>query len=70
MGGSVATGMDGNFSADMLDWPATASSVTYGMVGGGSACSSIGTQLIKLDEIMGALDVPANDNGDALRLVG
>jgi hypothetical protein len=69
VGASSATGMDANAGVNLLDAPASSSSVTYSIGGVGSTCTLIGSELIQLDEIMGALD-PANDNAVPLRLVG
>jgi hypothetical protein len=69
VGASSATGMDANASVNLLDAPASSSSVTYSIDGTGSTCTLIGSELIQLDEIMGALD-PTNDNAVPLRLVG
>jgi len=69
IGGTSGTGMDGNAGAVVLDAPGTSSSVTYSIAGSGSACTLIGSEVIELDEIMGALE-PGNDNAAPLRLVG
>ncbi len=60
-------------SATFIDAPATTSAVSYNMSSSGTACSLSGSELIELEEIMGALSpdqVPANDNGVTLAKVG
>jgi hypothetical protein len=74
IGGTSSTGLDGIASVLLLDAPGTSSSVTYSFAGSGSTCTVVGSEIIELDEIMGALDLekllPANDAGAPLRLVG
>ena len=65
------------YPLDGVDFPAsggTATSYTvYEQSSGGTGCNvngSSSTSRIKVREIMGALDVPANDNSEPLRKVG
>jgi hypothetical protein len=74
IGGTSSTGLDGIASVLLLDAPGTSSSVSYSFAGSGSTCTVVGSEIIELDEIMGALDLdkvlPANDAGAPLRRVG
>ena len=56
------------FALTFLDAPAAATSQSYNLTA--SAGFSFGTTSIVLEEIMGALEEPANDNGEPLSMVG
>ena len=63
-------------SLSWLDAPATAGSVTYNLYGASNSGATLTWATTgsgyywQLDEIMGALPEPANDDGGPLRMVG